>query len=122
MPRYSILWRSYDYITNWKDIDYNEFCIQEMQKTWQFIQEYKFWFLAYPKAKHNFTIEHMILREKNTTKSEKKYEELYELIEKFSKDDYVCWRNCISRQSIPWIVHYHIAKFKDMDKEIDQLI
>lgn len=122
MPRYMVLWRNYDYIEKWNTIDYGEISIWEMKKTEQFIQEYEFRFLAKPKAKNDFTTEQFILWEKNNEVSNKKYTELYELIEWFSKADYTCWRNSTSMQSAPLFVHYHIAKFKDIDKEISALL
>lgn len=120
MQRYLIMWRSYDYIEAWDEIDYGEISISEMKRTGQFIKEYKFWFLALPKAKNDFTTEQFILREKDNKLSDLKYKELYELIEWFSKSDYTCRRNSISMQSAPLFVHYHIAKFKNMDKEISE--
>ncbi len=117
-----VLWRSYDYVKDIEDVDYRQFSIAEMKRTWQFIQEYRFRFLAEAKEKNDFTTEHLIVWEKDTNTSHEKYAELYQLIEWFSKDDYICWRNCISRQSAPLLVHYHIAKFKDIDKEISNLL
>lgn len=122
MPRYMVLWRSYDYIEKGNTIDYGEISISEMKKTGQFIKEYEFWFLAKPKAKNDFTTEQFILWEKDTEMSDKKNTELYTLIEWFSKADYTCRRNSTSMQSAPLFVHYHIAKFKDIDKEISALL
>ena len=122
MPRYMVMGRSYDYIQEGATIDYGEISVSAMKKTGQFIQEYEFWFLAKPKAKNDFTTEQFILWEKDTEISDKKYTELYELIEWFSKTDYTCWRNSTSMQSAPLFIHYHIAKFKDIDKEIIALL
>ncbi len=122
MPRYMIMGRGYDYIEKWNTIDYSEISISEMKKTGQFIQEYEFRFLAKPKAKNDFTTEHFVLWEKNTEILDKKNTELYTLIEWFSKDEYTCWRNSTSIQSVPLFIHYHIAKFKDIDKEINELL
>ncbi|MEI7557861.1 MAG: hypothetical protein WCJ45_03355 [bacterium] len=52
-----------------------------MKKTGQFVQEYKFWFLAKPKAKHDFTTQQFVLWEKDIQMSDEKYTELYEIIE-----------------------------------------
>ena len=122
MQRYLIMWRSYDYIASWDTVDYEEISIPAMKKTGQFIEEYRFWFLAKPKAKNDFTTQQFVLWEKDNKTSDKKYKELYELIEWFSKSDYTCWRNSISMQSAPLFVHYHIAKFKNMDKEINKIL
>lgn len=122
MPRYMVMGRSYDYIQEGATIDYGEISVSAMKKTGQFIQEYEFWFLAKPKAKNDFTTEQFVLWEKDTEISDGKYKELYELIEWFSKADYTCWRNSTSMQSAPLFVHYHIAKFKDIDKEISTLL
>lgn len=120
MQRYSVIWRNSNYIKSWNEFD--EISISAMEKTWQFIKEYEFWFLARPKAKYDFTTEHFILREKDQSTSYWKYKELYQLIEWFSKSDYLCIRNSISMQTIPLFVHYHIAKFKDIDKDIIKLL
>ena len=122
MQRYIILWRKFDYRDVKDAIDYTEISVVAMKETGQFIQEYWFRFLSYPKAKHDFTIEHFVLWEKDTKASDKKYAELYEIIEWFSRNDYTCRRNPISLQTIPLIIHYHIAKFKDMDKEVMNLL
>lgn len=118
MQRFLVLWRSYDYIEFWTSPDYTKISVPEMTKTWQFIEEYDFRFLAKPKAHHDFTIEHFVLWEKDRNDSNWKYQELYSLIEKFSQSNYTCWRNSVSMQTVPWLVHYHIAKFKNIDKEV----
>lgn len=122
MQKYIIIWRKNEYISAGNEINYDEVSLEKMKETWQFIKEYTFWFLAHPKAKHDFTTEQFVLWEKNKEKSDGKAKELYELIEKFSKDDYICRRNSISLQTIPWIIHYHIAKFKNMDKKISTIL
>jgi hypothetical protein len=81
MPRYMVMGRSYDYIQAGDTIDYGEISVSEMKKTRQFIQEYKFWFLAHPKAKNDFTTEQFILWEKDNILSDEKIRELYTLIE-----------------------------------------
>ena len=122
MQRFMIVWRHNDYVQAWNKVNYDEISIPAMKETWQFVKEFTFWFLAYPKAKYDFATEHFILWEKDNKESDEKYRELYDLIEKFSKSNYTCLRNPISIQTIPAIIHYHIAKFKDMDKEITKLL
>ena len=122
MSKYIVIWRDYEYIPLWSKIENHELTIAEMKKTWQFIKEYDFRFLAKSKAKYTFAIEHMIIREKNHDDiSDKKYKELYELIEWFSISNYMCWKNAISTQTVPYLTHYHIAKFKKIDLDISKL-
>ncbi len=120
MPRYAIIWKTYT--EKWRKIDPASLSISEMKRTWQVLEEFKFWFLSQATSKNDFATEHLILWQKDDGVSVLKYKELYDLIESFSKSDYICWRNPSSRQSIPLIPHYHIAKFKDMDIEITKLL
>lgn len=122
MQRYMVLWRCSDYMQLWETVDYKEITVPEMKKTWQFIQEYIFWFLAKPKAKNDFSEEHFIIWEKDKNISDEKYRELFEITNWFSNSGYICRRNPLSLQSMPLLVHYHIAKFKNMDKEIKKIL
>lgn len=116
---YKIIWRKSKYIQPWGSFDYAEIWVEAMKKTWQFVQEYIYRFLAKPKAKHDFTVDQYVLREKEKSiQSESKYKELFQIIEDFSKKDFLCRRNNIGGQSVPLLVHYHIATFKEIDQKI----
>lgn len=121
MQRFIIIGRQEEYRTPWVEIEYDEVSLSEMRQTWQFIKEYNHRFLATPKAKHDFTTEHFVLWERDLDRSELKKQELYDIIEEFSGLGYTCRRNAISLQTVPGIVHYHIAKFKNMDKEVEKI-
>lgn len=121
MQKFIIIGRQEEYRNPWVKIACDEVSLSKMKQTWQFIKEYRHWFLATPKAKHDFTTEHFVLRERNSDISNTKKEELYNLIEEFSASWYTCRRNAVSLQTVPWIVHYHIAKFKNMDKEVEKI-
>ena len=122
MQKYLVIWKWYEYMKPWSEIDYDQVSLQGMKNTWQFIKEYDFRFLAHPKAKHDFVTEQFILWEKDTTISSLKNNELSNIIEWFSMLNYLCWRNPSSLQTIPWIIHYHIAKFKNIDDKISTLL